>query len=82
VQGPDSRIEGAITAKSARIAGHVEGSIDADELIVEASARITGDVVYETISIAPGAQVAGQFTHKGSAGADLKLVTSEGAPVG
>lgn len=79
VQGPDSRIAGHITAKSARIAGTVEGSITADELIVEASARITGDVVYETISIAVGGQVIGQFSHKG---VDLKLVASAGEKVG
>lgn len=80
VQGPDSHIKGEITAKSARIAGQVEGSISAQELIVEASARITGDISYTSISIAPGAQVAGQFTHGGASasGADLKLVSSEG----
>ncbi|CAN5140531.1 hypothetical protein BH10PSE13_BH10PSE13_26080 [soil metagenome] len=82
VQGPDSRIAGRITAKSARIAGTVEGSITADELIVEASARIAGDVAYETISIAAGAQVAGLFALKGATGVDLKLVASEGETVG
>jgi cytoskeletal protein CcmA (bactofilin family) len=82
VQGPDSRIAGRIAAKSARIAGTVEGSITAEELIVEASARITGDIAYDTISIAAGAQVAGQFALKGAVGADLKLVASEGETVG
>lgn len=76
VQGPDSRIVGEITAKSARIAGQIEGSITADELIVEASARISGDISYGTISIAPGGQVAGQFNVKGgvAGAAGLKLV--------
>lgn len=80
VQGPDGRIKGQVTARSARIAGLIEGSIAADELIVEASARILGDVHYDTISIAPGAQVAGLFAHKSgaNAGTDLKLVSSEG----
>ena len=79
VQGPDSRIKGHITARTARVAGLIEGSIAADELIVEASARIIGDVTYDTISIAPGGQVAGLFAHKnGAHGADLKLVSSEG----
>ena len=79
VQGPDSRIKGHVTAKSARIAGHVEGSISADELTVEASARITGDVTYATISIATGGQVAGQFRHKNvpQGHAELKQITSE-----
>lgn len=79
VLGRDARVKGHITAKSARVAGEVEGSITADELIVEASARIAGDVSYETVSIQPGGQVAGRFAHQGTAGAgmtgaDLKLV--------
>jgi cytoskeletal protein CcmA (bactofilin family) len=80
VQGPDSRIKGQVTARIARIAGLIEGSITADELIVEASARIIGDVHYGTISIAPGGQVAGLFAHRSDeqGGVDLKLVSSEG----
>lgn len=77
VLGPDARITGNIVARSARIAGQIDGSITADELIVEAGARITGDVSYETISIQPGGQVAGQFTHKGSGASGLKLVSGE-----
>jgi cytoskeletal protein CcmA (bactofilin family) len=79
VQGPDSRIKGQVKAKSARIGGVVEGGIAAEELIVEASARIVGDVSYETISIAPGGQVEGRFSHiSGAAQAgDLKLVKSD-----
>ncbi len=80
VQGPESHIKGLIRAKSARIGGHVEGGITADELIIEASARITGDVAYESISIAPGGQIDGRFTHAGNAApaaGDLKLVKTD-----
>jgi len=76
VQGPESRINGHVTAKSARIAGVIDGSITAEELSVEASARITGDVTYETISIATGGQIDGNMAHMGRA-ADLKLVKSD-----
>jgi cytoskeletal protein CcmA (bactofilin family) len=77
VQGPDSCIKGQISAKSAHIGGIVDGSISADELVIEASARITGDVSYLTISIAVGGQIDGKLTHKVTAGAgDLKLVKS------
>jgi cytoskeletal protein CcmA (bactofilin family) len=77
VQGSDSRINGHVTARSARIGGVVDGSITAEELIVEASARITGDVRYDMISIAPGGQVVGQFAHMSGSGAEgLKLVKS------
>ena len=78
VQGPDSRIKGHVTAKSARIGGLIEGSITADELIIEASARITGDVTYDVISIATGGQIDGRMSHmSGGRAADLKLVKSD-----
>ncbi len=76
VQGPESRIIGHVIAKNARIGGVIEGSISAEELIVEASARITGDVSYETISIATGGMIDGRMTHLAKA-ADLKLVESK-----
>ena len=61
VQGESSRIEGAITADSARLAGTVKGTITARELIVLKSARIEGDVHYEALTIEQGAQVDGKF---------------------
>jgi len=80
VQGPDSRIIGHVTARSARLAGLIDGSIDAEDLVVEATARITGDVSYEHITIAAGGRIDGRFTHKGSAPAsELKLITNESA---
>lgn len=66
VQGPDSSVNGAITAETARLAGKVEGSIDAKELVIEASAHISGDIAYETLSIEQGGHVDGQFRHKGA----------------
>jgi cytoskeletal protein CcmA (bactofilin family) len=78
VQGADSRIKGHVHAKSARIGGLIEGSITADELIVESSARITGDVSYDVISIATGGQIDGKMSHmSGGRTADLKLVVTE-----
>lgn len=83
VQGQESHIKGHVEAHAARLAGHIEGAISAGELIIEESARIIGDVSYDSISVAPGAHVDGRFTHRGNlqAGADLKLVSGE-APSG
>jgi cytoskeletal protein CcmA (bactofilin family) len=61
VQGESSRIEGAITADTARFAGTVRGTITARELVILKSARITGDVHYEALTIEQGAQVDGKF---------------------
>lgn len=69
VQGEGSVISGKVTAESAKLSGKVEGSIDANDLVIEASARIIGDVVYNNLTIAPGGQVEGKFKHKSSGGA-------------
>lgn len=81
VQGPDSSIRGHITAKSARLCGLVEGSITAEDLVIEASARVTGDVAYDRITIASGGQVDGRFAHRGAApqAGDLKLISNDTA---
>jgi len=46
---------------------------------VESSARITGDVVYERITIEPGSRVEGRFRPKDSdaPATELKLITSD-----
>lgn len=64
VQGQESIIKGAVVAESAKLSGTVEGSINARDLTIHASARITGDVTYENLSIEQGSQVDGRFTHR------------------
>jgi cytoskeletal protein CcmA (bactofilin family) len=72
VQGEKSLIEGAITAERARLSGQVRGTITARELVVLKTARIEGDVTYETLTIEQGAAVNGKFAPKGAA-AETKL---------
>jgi len=80
VQGAESRIIGHVTAQSARLAGLVDGSITAEELVVERSARITGDVRYERITIEAGSRIDGHFAHKDDVpAAELKLIANESA---
>ena len=69
VQGEASRIEGAIRAESARLSGHVKGTIQARELVVLRSAKVEGDVSYETLTIEQGAAVDGRFAPKSAAAA-------------
>ncbi len=75
VQGPDSIIVGKVTAQSARLSGRVDGSIEAGELIIEASAKIHGDVSYESLTIAPGGEVEGKFKHKTAGGPNIRRTT-------
>lgn len=64
VQGEAGIIAGNIHADEARIAGTVEGQVNVRTLFVEATARIMGDIAYETISIAGGAQLEGRLARR------------------
>ena len=64
VQGETSKITGAVTAETARLAGTVDGSITARELVILKTARIAGDVFYDALTIEQGAQVEGRFAHR------------------
>jgi cytoskeletal protein CcmA (bactofilin family) len=75
VQGEGSVITGKVIAESARLSGRVDGSIEATELVIEASARISGDVLYQNLSIAPGGQVEGKFKHRSSAAPNIRKAT-------
>lgn len=61
VQGEGGVIKGAIEAETARLAGHIVGSITARDLVVLQSAKIEGDVHYDTLTIEQGADVEGRF---------------------
>ncbi|MEO9634476.1 MAG: polymer-forming cytoskeletal protein [Parasphingorhabdus sp.] len=64
VQGPTSKIKGAIVAQNASLSGSVEGSIDAGDLAIASTARIGGDVTYENVTIEQGGHVDGKFKHR------------------
>ena len=66
VQGPSSKIKGAIVAQNASLSGSVEGSIDAGDLAIASTARIGGDVTYENVTIEQGGHVDGKFKHRSS----------------
>lgn len=65
VQGECSEIVGAIKADSARLAGTVRGTINAAELVILKSARIHGDLHYDTLTIEQGARVDGRLALRG-----------------
>ena len=68
VQGESSTVKGAVKAETARLAGTVEGSITARELVILKTAKITGDVFYDALTIERGAQVEGRFAHRDAKG--------------
>jgi cytoskeletal protein CcmA (bactofilin family) len=64
-------------AESAKLAGKVEGSIVARDLVIHASARITGDVTYENLTIEQGSEVDGRFAHRRAGSAAAQLTTDK-----
>lgn len=77
VQGEASEIVGAIKAETARLSGTVRGTIAVRELVVLKTARIHGDVHYDTLTIEQGAQVDGRFAPR-AAGEDSAVVNFPG----
>jgi cytoskeletal protein CcmA (bactofilin family) len=63
-QGESGVVHGNITAGDARLAGLVDGAVEAGALQLDASARITGDILYEALGIATGAEVEGRFKRR------------------
>ncbi|PHR19509.1 MAG: cell shape determination protein CcmA [Sphingopyxis sp.] len=75
VQGPSSKIKGAIVAQNASLSGSVEGSIDAGDLAIASTARIGGDVTYENVTIEQGGHVDGKFKHRSNKSPNLAKST-------
>ncbi|MGF7151690.1 cytoskeletal protein CcmA (bactofilin family) [Sphingomonas zeicaulis] len=77
-QGPNGRVAGNVMAQEARVAGRVDGTIDAQALTIEKSARITGDLSYARVSIDGGAVVDGRLTRQSVDGEpEVKLIAAE-----
>lgn len=70
IQGPAGTVSGNIQADEGRIAGTVEGQVNVRTLFVEATARIKGDIAYETISIDAGALLEGRLARRAALGED------------
>ena len=62
-QGAESQVFGSVTAEIARLAGAIEGAVRVKTLTIERSAKITGDVEYENITIENGGHIDGRLKH-------------------
>jgi cytoskeletal protein CcmA (bactofilin family) len=84
-QGESGSIIGNINADDAKLSGLIDGAVSAGTLLLETSSRITGDVLYETLTVATGAQVDGRFKRRqaeadGSRKAKLGVLPASSAP--
>lgn len=77
VQGESGEIIGAVRAESARLSGTVKGTITVRDLVVLKTARIHGDVHYDSLTIEQGAQVEGRFAPR-AVGEDSAVVNFPG----
>jgi cytoskeletal protein CcmA (bactofilin family) len=73
VQGESGEIVGAVMGESARLSGTIKGTINVRDLVVLKSARIQGDVHYDSLTIEQGAQVDGRFAPR-AVGEDSAVV--------
>ena len=63
-QGPTGAIHGNIFAEEVRLSGLVDGAVETGVLALESSARVTGDVTYESLAVATGAQIEGRLKRR------------------
>ena len=57
-------VAGSIAADRVRVAGRVDGGIEATDLAVEAGARIKGDITYSRLRVSNGGVFEGTMTHR------------------
>ena len=69
-------IAGTIRADRVRVSGTVEGNIEAGDLAIEPTARVTGDILYSRLKVATGGVMEGSLKRRPS---DDKVVMPEPA---
>jgi cytoskeletal protein CcmA (bactofilin family) len=57
--GEGATVHGAIQAENVKICGIVNGQIRADNVVLEKTARVTGDILHKSLSIEQGAFLEG-----------------------
>ncbi|WP_137861452.1 MULTISPECIES: polymer-forming cytoskeletal protein [unclassified Sphingomonas] len=80
-QGADSQVFGNVTAETARLAGAIEGTVRVRLLTIERSAKITGDVEYENITIENGGHIDGRLKHMSAVSAVAPAAPAGPRPV-
>ena len=58
--GSRGHVYGQVKAKNLNIYGLLQGSAESENVIIAKGARVTGDVLYSTIAIEPGALIEGR----------------------
>jgi cytoskeletal protein CcmA (bactofilin family) len=59
VVGEGATVHGALQAETVRICGLVKGAIKGESVVLEKTAKVTGDILHKSLAIEDGAQVEG-----------------------
>lgn len=81
--GQSGSIKGAVTADRTLIRGRVTGQIKSRIVTLTRTARVTGDILHETLAIEPGARLEGncrRIEPDSESESNINLVVSDGAP--
>lgn len=62
--GEQGTVQGIVTAEEVIVKGTVKGQINGRNIRLEKTAKVTGDLFHETLSIEAGAFIEGKLTHK------------------
>jgi len=82
--GASGVITGAVKAEQVLVRGQINGEIRSRAVTLTKSARVKGDVLHETLTIEPGAQLEGHCKRLNAVaehhGGNINLVISDGVP--
>lgn len=67
VIGEGATVQGGLQAETVRVCGVVNGQIKADSVILEKTAKVTGDVLHKTLAMEQGASLEGMCKRLDSA---------------
>jgi cytoskeletal protein CcmA (bactofilin family) len=76
--GEHAVVCGAILSQTVRVAGTVKGQINGKVVELSRTAKVTGDIVHESLAIEAGAFIQGLCRHADSASQPMKPVDSNG----
>lgn len=78
--GPDGRLKANVNARAVIVLGKLEGNIQASERVdLKESATVVGDIVTQSITIEPGANIKGSIEVNGDSFKDKGKLASAGA---
>jgi len=79
--GENGTVRGKVSADDVVVKGTVKGSITGRNIRVEKSAKITGDLCHQTLSIEAGAFIEGNLSHQGNAAGNNNTGTANATKV-